>query len=1140
MRRSILIFLLLVLSPVLLWAGTDVHCPVEAGKPVQEFRQSDMDATGTFTLTNDIVWTLIGRVHVKDGYTLNVEPGTIIKGAGRGEIDPQVDEPSAIIVDRGGYAEFLGDECCPIVMTYLFDDVDDPYDMPHGNASRGLWGGLIVLGKANIGVCDQVPGERERVIEGIDPTYWDYNISFYGCDPDQGRPCNDEDNSGIYRYISIRHGGHEIGEANEINGLTMGAVGNGTEIHHIEIYHNLDDGFEWFGGTVNSHHLVSAFNGDDAFDMDQGFRGYGQFWFAILDGDADNAGEHDGNEDPEDACPFARPDVANVTYMGPGRDNQGASNSQTFNLRDNWGGHYDNSIFVDFPQKAWKIEDLDGTAAANCTGACTGVEDSEKRACAGDLTFYSNFLWDYNGLSGVEACGAAVSQADQDVLSGTTQWINDYAFTGTCNSAWADNCVEDPELMSYPPTKGTGADCRTQGAFTLCPKPSLTSPVLAANGATLYSIPRPVDGPAYPGDNSDPLPPAWFQYVPYAGAFDPTAAGLWTDCWTILDYAGYTGCPKPQQEIRQSDMDATGSLNLTNDTEWVLVGRVHVKDGYTLYVEPGTVFKGAGRGEIDPTVDEPSALIVDRGGYAEMIGTADNPIIMTYLFDDVEDPYDMPHGNASRGLWGGLILLGKANIGICSQVPGERERVIEGIDPTYWDYSISGYGCDPDNGRPCDDNDNSGIYQYISIRHGGHEIGEANEINGLTMGAVGAGTTIDHIEVYHNLDDGFEWFGGTVNTRYLVSAFNGDDAFDYDQGFRGYGMYWFAILDDEGDNCGEHDGNEDPEDACPFARPDITNVTYMGPGRDAETANNAQTLNIRDNAGAHYNNSIFVDFPVKGFKIEDLDPPANPCPGTCVGVEDSEKRMCAGDLTFGGIFMWHYNGLTTDGCQNVVADQNIITGTQAWLNGYIFDNCNGFNVNNCIADPMLCSYPPTVVGTGGDTPCRQLGSGTLNPRPSKTSPVLEANGAQLDPLTRPADAGAYPGDNSDLTKPGWYGKVPWAGAFSPFEDLWTNGWTILHFGGYTCDCACEVAACEAPGDANGSGDIDIDDVVYLIGYIFSGGPAPTPYLFCGDADCSGSYSKGTNDYAPGVDIDDVVYLIGYIFSGGPAPVPCPN
>jgi len=1053
MQRSLIFALLLLfLVPVIALAGSDVSCPVEAGKPIKVFAQTDIDAGGTYTMTADTVWHLYGRVHVKAGQTLYVEPGTIIKGDKPGEtLHP--DEPSAIIVDRDGYAEMIGTEDAPIIMTVVDDNVNDPYDIAHG--TRGEWGGLIVLGRANIGACPApcVEGTPERRVEGIPDTDWDYDLVVYGCDDTPGNLCDDEDNSGIYQYISIRHGGYEIGEANEINGMTMGALGSGTTIDHIEVYCNLDDGFEWFGGTVNTRYLVSAFEGDDSFDYDQGFRGYGQFWFSVQDDAADKSGEHDGNEDPEDACPYARPDIANVTYIGPGLNSTGAASSRFFTIRDNAGGHYYNSIFIDHPGSHATFESTGATThdPFNYPNECdcdAEGEDTEMRAACGDLTFDGTF-W-YNLGSGAS----------------TPTFVYDYLFNV---SAWGNNVDgTDVELNSYPPTvdpAGLGSDFRALASFGLDARPAATSPVLVDNGYTPVDLPTAIDtdpcvlcGGA--GGPDDLAAPAWFDDVDYAGAFAPDVK-MWTDCWTFLDFGGYTGYPKVTEVFDQDDMDATGTYTLTADKEWLLYGRVHVKAGQTLYVEPGTVIKGDKPGEsLHP--DEPSALIIDRDGYAEMIGTEDAPIIMTVVDDNVNDPYDIAHG--TRGEWGGLIVLGRANIGACPApcVEGTPERRVEGIPDTDWDYDLVVYGCDDTPGNLCDDEDNSGIYQYISIRHGGYEIGEANEINGMTMGALGSGTTIDHIEVYCNLDDGFEWFGGTVNTRYLVSAFEGDDSFDYDQGFRGYGQFWFSVQDDAADKSGEHDGNEDPEDACPYARPDIANVTYIGPGLNSTGAASSRFFTIRDNAGGHYYNSIFIDHPGGYASFESTGSTIHD-PGDCQcdpEGEDTEMRAACGDLTFSGSF-W-YN----------IGDP---ASTDAFVTNYLFTEWDNYTI-----DPELCSYPPTV-GRPGAMAFRDLATGTLNPRPvpGGAAATADADG-RLDPMTGDVD-----------TDP-----------------------CVLCGGGVSCDI----------GNADGLGIIDIDDVVYMIQYLYAGGPAPVEHECCANVDGLGI-----------VDIDDVVYLIQYLYAGGPAP-----
>jgi len=164
-----------------------------------------------------------------------------------------------------------------------------------------------------------------------------------------------------------------------------------------------------------------------------------------------------------------------------------------------------------------------------------------------------------------------------------------------------------------------------------------------------------------------------------------------------------------------------------------------------------------------------------------------------------------------------------------------------------------------------DDEDNSGIFRYVSIRHGGTQVTINNEINALTMGGVGNQTTIEYVEAYANEDDGFEWFGGTVNTRYLVSAYNEDDLFDYDQGWRGSNQFWLGLLTEESKYAGEQDGGTEPETGTPYSSPLIANVSYVGSG-----TNSANKLMIfRDNAGCAYYNSIFSGFST-GVEIEFL------------------------------------------------------------------------------------------------------------------------------------------------------------------------------------------------------------------------------------------------------------------------------
>lgn len=248
------------------------------------------------------------------------------------------------------------------------------------------------------------------------------------------------------------------------------------------------------------------------------------------------------------------------------------------------------------------------------------------------------------------------------------------------------------------------------------------------------------------------------------------------------------------------------SSNISSNTTWTsdkvyqLGGRITVLDGVTLTIEPGTIIKGeAGTGA------NATALLIARGGKLIADGTADAPIIFTSVADEIT-PADIANGNFAspnldpniNGLWGGVIVLGKARISASNEDTGLdlTEVQIEGI-PTSDPNGLYGGS---------EDGDNSGVLRYISIRHGGTNIGAGNEINGLTLGGVGSGTVVEHIEVVANQDDGIEFFGGTVNVSNLLIWNNGDDAIDTDQSWAGT-LDNFVVITPAG-HCFELDGPE--------------------------------------------------------------------------------------------------------------------------------------------------------------------------------------------------------------------------------------------------------------------------------------------------------------------------------------------
>lgn len=306
--------------------------------------------------------------------------------------------------------------------------------------------------------------------------------------------------------------------------------------------------------------------------------------------------------------------------------------------------------------------------------------------------------------------------------------------------------------------------------------------------------------------------------------------------------------------------DIATDTTWTSNNVYVLQQPIFITNGATLTVHAGTVI----RGEKEFTTD-PGALIVSRGSKVRMMGTETAPIVMTTTNDDHfvgptpvvgTPPWSTPNNGLAR-LWGGLILLGNAYIatddgGATVSPNASLSRQIEGL---VGDGARYGGG---------NDDDDSGEVHYVSIRYGGFVLGDANEINGMTFGAVGRGTDVDHVEVFQNKDDGFEFFGSTVNTKYLMAWVDGDDGFDWDEGYRGKAQFWLRVqgpLSGEGDlsdKGSEMDGG-DGDSSQPSSCPTIYNATYIGTGRDSGYKKNT-ALMFRDGTGGRFYNSLFMDF----------------------------------------------------------------------------------------------------------------------------------------------------------------------------------------------------------------------------------------------------------------------------------------
>lgn len=304
--------------------------------------------------------------------------------------------------------------------------------------------------------------------------------------------------------------------------------------------------------------------------------------------------------------------------------------------------------------------------------------------------------------------------------------------------------------------------------------------------------------------------------------------------------------PTPNNEPTVLEGEIKSDMKLSASNTYILKGFVYVTKGATLTIEPGTVIKGEKVSK--------GSLIVEPGGKIMAQGTVDKPIVFTS---------DQPKGSRSYGDWGGLILCGNAptNNSGTPQIEGGPRTTYGGSDAE----------------------DNSGVVKYVRIEFAGYPLEPNKEINGLTFGGVGRGTTIEYVQVSFCGDDSFEWFGGTVNAKHLIAYKGWDDEFDTDYGFSGKLQFLLGVRDPKHADTSKSNGFESDNDADgskngPLTTPIFSNVTLIGPlygqseGKDEkeilyvteDAANGAKggsfqaAMHIRRNSSLNVYNSVFT------------------------------------------------------------------------------------------------------------------------------------------------------------------------------------------------------------------------------------------------------------------------------------------
>lgn len=478
---------------------------------------------------------------------------------------------------------------------------------------------------------------------------------------------------------------------------------------------------------------------------------------------------------------------------------------------------------------------------------------------------------------------------------------------------------------------------------------------------------------------------------------------LGTDC----------GCPAlaARTEVNLSSLaDANGNLpvgavTLTCDNTYLIDEKIYVQDGGELYIQPGTVLRGVFGLGVDANV-----LVVARGGKIFANGTDCCPIIFT----DENDPLDGSYSMNIRGQWGSLIILGKApnNLLLANGdlAVGDGVGTIEGLLPG--DPRNHYGGTDPD--------DSSGILRYVSLRHGGTNIGANNEINGLTLGSVGRGTVLEHIEVIANDDDAFEFFGGTVDLKYGVAMFCNDDYFDWDHGWSGRGQFWYGVqlpafgsFAAQGDEGFEADSDDSNSGNSPVANPTIYNTTLIGRGSN-------RGMEAKEGTAGQISNSIFVNFAAG------------------VGLADEAGRPFDA--------LQNFNNETLRFSNN--AFDGLTSGTLLQVNGAPAPAVTAAafaGAGNTII-PGVIDFSMTF------DPSTNTTTGALNP-----VPVVDVTSPEVPPVD------------------GFFSGVNYKGAFKPGAQPWTAGWTVSQLIGIDNS----IVAC--PEDINGNGVVNVDDFLQLLG-----------------------------------------------------------
>ena len=515
------------------------------------------------------------------------------------------------------------------------------------------------------------------------------------------------------------------------------------------------------------------------------------------------------------------------------------------------------------------------------------------------------------------------------------------------------------------------------------------------------------------------------------------------------------------------------STTWTADNTYNLQTQIYVLPGATLTIEPGTI--------VASTTNLGGSLAICRGARIVANGTNESPIIFTSKADVATWTGNDPSTGTPRvamNEWGNLTVMGRAYIGKYGNgAPTGNTAAPSAANFAQMEGLTGSSSTDPNviyGGG--DDLDSSGTFSYVSLRYGGKVIGLGNELNGLSLGGIGKETIIDHIDIWNNVDDGIEIWGGNVNLQYFSVWNIGDDSLDIDQGWRGKAQFGLIVQgysgnaaqgSGTGDNILEIDGAE-KSDAQPVTTGVVYNLTMIG---QTGSTGGDTGVEFRDNANLQIRNSIFMDVGEQCIRNTNSD-------GEATGGQTGYGFN--GTLSYAARWTTPYNTYSS-----VNAFANPAQAYQAQANGNLID------VRDCVFYNNLNASAYTEANTYGVfTSGNNVNAGTLAANPADMPIVAITKGAAVNPngslIIRPVTsidpraAGAAVTSVGTAPNDGFFEQAQFRGAFSSTGN-WLCGWTAADAFGINIapPGGCVIAA-PCPADLNGDGAVGGADLGALL------------------------------------------------------------